>query len=135
MRLCDDLKVSCHAVICLPVPAGVILPRPADTASTGEAAEAALINGGGGDESPSGQAPMYAPVPAGPFPWDSEVEERFARFVAVRISVRHSPGFGVQTGTLSNQRIDVLSADRLLHTDGILTGLQPKHPWATILSW
>jgi len=71
-----------------PDAAGVVLPRTADAAITGEAAEAALINGGGGDESPSGQAPMYAPAPAGPFAWDSEVEERFARFVSVRISVR-----------------------------------------------
>ena len=69
--------------------AGVVLPRPADAAATGGAEEAALINGGGGDESPaSGQAPMYAPVPAGEFAWDSGVEERFARFVSVRVSVR-----------------------------------------------
>ena len=66
--------------------AGVILPRAADAAAIGEATEAALINGG--DDSPSGQAPMYSSVPAGQFAWDSEVEERFARFVSVRISVR-----------------------------------------------
>ena len=77
----------------LPILAGVVLPRTPDTASAGGVLEAALQDvsqvSAPGDESPTGQPPLYAPnVAAGPFAWDPEAEERFARFVTVRISVR-----------------------------------------------
>ena len=70
------------------------MPRAPDVTLAGDA-EAALQNGSPasarGDESPTRLPPLYAPnVAVGPFPWVSEVEERFVRFVSIRISVRRA---------------------------------------------
>ena len=82
---------------CTSQPVGVVLPRTAEAAPNGDAAGTTLQDmspsgGAIGDESPTGEVPMYANVPASPFAWDPESEERFARFVSVRISVRRLLG-------------------------------------------